>query len=111
MKVFCRQKILGSSCLWKGTLVINILKTCRNGVRKIMQPARIMDRPSMRMKKSGPVLDIWSQVDFLGQILSRKRELCLLATPKQVPCFTIPNEIYFSKLRILDCVTVTTTKV
>ena len=44
-KAFYRQRILESSCTRKETVDIDILVTCRNGDRKIMQTIRIMSTP------------------------------------------------------------------
>ena len=50
MKVFCRQRISESNCVRKNTADTDILITCRNDHRKIMQPIRIRKESATRMK-------------------------------------------------------------
>ena len=50
-KAFYRQRIPESSCARKGTVDIDILKTSRNGDRKILQSIRIMSRPPSTKRK------------------------------------------------------------
>ena len=54
-KAFYRQRIPEFSCARKGTVEIDILVTCRNSDRKIMQSIRITNRPPSRIRK-------WNQV-------------------------------------------------
>ena len=50
-KTLYRQRIPESRCARKGSVDIDILVTCRNGHRKIMQSIRIKSRPPMRKRK------------------------------------------------------------
>ena len=50
-KAFYRQRISEFSHARKETVDIDILVTSRNGDREIMQPIRIMSRPSSRKTK------------------------------------------------------------
>ena len=51
-KAFYRQRIPESSCARKETVDIDILVTCRNGNRKIMQSIRMTSSPTSK-KTSG----------------------------------------------------------
>ena len=46
-KAFYRQRIPESSCARKETVDIDILVTCRNGGRKVMQSIRITSGPPL----------------------------------------------------------------
>ena len=50
-KHFIRQRILEFSCVRKGDVDIDILKTCRNGDRKIMQSIQIKSRTPSKKRK------------------------------------------------------------
>ena len=50
-KAFYRQRIPESSCARKETVDTDILVTCRNGDRKIMQSIRIIIRLPSRIRK------------------------------------------------------------
>ena len=50
-KSFYRQRVLESSCARKETVNIGILKTSRNGDRKIMQSIRTTSKPTSRKRK------------------------------------------------------------
>ena len=51
MKAFCRLRIPESACAKKETGDIDLLKTSKNGDRKIIQPIRIKSGPPTKMKK------------------------------------------------------------
>ena len=63
-KVFYRQQIPESSCGWKETVDSDILITCRNGDRKIMESIRVTSSPTSRIRK-------WSQLSRIFQIAVR----------------------------------------
>ena len=50
-KVYCRQRIPQSSCARKETADKDIIKTSKNGDRKIMQPIRIMSGSPNQIRK------------------------------------------------------------
>ena len=50
-KAFYRQRNLGSSCVRKEPVDIEILVTSRNGDRKVMQSIRITSRPTTTKRK------------------------------------------------------------
>ena len=50
-KVYCRQRIQQSSCARKETADKDIIKTSKNGDRKIMQPIRIMSGSPNQIRK------------------------------------------------------------
>ena len=50
-KAFCRQKIPRSSCVRKETADRDIIKTPKNGGRKIMQPIRITSGYPTQIRK------------------------------------------------------------
>ena len=50
-KAFCRQRIPQSSCARKETADRDIIKTSKNGDRKIMQPIRITSESPTQIRK------------------------------------------------------------
>ena len=72
-KAFYRQRIPEPSCARKETIDIDILVTCRNGHRKIMQSIRITSRPPSKKRKWCFALSIAGVFD-----VSKYRHFCLI---------------------------------
>ena len=106
-KAIYRHRIPDSTCARKETDDIDILVTCRNGHRKIMQSIRIKSRPPSRKKEAEPVEPVpktiyksnayrkdlsWSHFDDEPRVQEKQQvkdqESCIFAF---VACLTIPS--------------------